>query len=150
MKRIQIFRVNKLSSKATIIFGLLLFTFGLTGIVMTVNKGFNMKLFGDWIYLLHIAQGLFFMKWGFSQLKLRQYFIEWDDHKLRYLIPGNLQETELAFEDIGSVNIGFFKIIIKLKDGEDKIIALKDIQTKELNQIKHKFRKLGDSFRPGQ
>jgi hypothetical protein len=150
MQRIQIFRLNKISSKVMIFFGLLVLIFGLTGLVISVYNGFNIDVFGDWVYLIHVLQGPVFMKIGYSRLMMGRYFIEWNDHKLRYLIPDNLEETEIAIADIRSVNIGFFEITIRLNNGENKIISLKEIRTPELNQIRHKFRKIGELCPAGQ
>jgi hypothetical protein len=150
MQRIQFFRVNILSSKAMIIFGLLVLILGLTGLILNFNNGFNSHRLSDWIFIIHILQGLFFIKWGFSRLVMRQYFIEWDEHKLRYLIPGRQQETEIAIDHIRSVTFAHSELNIHLMNDEKNAIPLKDIHAAELDMIKHKFQNISESFTPGQ
>jgi len=141
-KRISVFKVRRGLSVFFIIFGTLFTVIGFCLFIICLRAGFNYHFpNGDWSTVFFIIQGLLFIMMGYSGLKSRKYFIEWDDNKLRFLLPDTKTIEEISFDEIESANIRLFEIELKLKD-KTKVLDLANMQFEDIRAIKEKFEKM--------
>ena len=87
------------------------------------------------------VQGLLFVIMGYSNLKNRKYYIEWDDKELRFLLPDTKKVESVPFSEIISVNIKLFEIEITLKDSI-RTLNLDNLEFEDLKKVKKKFEDL--------
>ena len=110
--------------------------------VSSVRRGFNFQLLsGDWDSVIFVFQGVLFFIIGIVNLLNRKYFIEWDDKKLRFLMPSSKTVEVIDFDQILSVNIRLFEIQLNLPDSV-KVLDLNNLQFEDLRKIKEKFESL--------
>ncbi len=142
MERMEIFKVKKKFVKFFIITGLILFLFGIIFLINSLMNGFQTQFpGGDWNYVIFSFQGLLSFFMGYSMLKYKKYFIEWDSENLRYFLPKSKLIETIKISDIKSIEIKLFEIKIQLPEN-DKTLDLGNIQFKELRRIKEKFEEL--------
>jgi hypothetical protein len=142
MDRIKVFKGKVGLAKFFVIFGIFFTLVGLTLFIMYVIAGFNFHFpSGDWNSVLFIFQGMLFIIMGGSYLKNREYFIEWDDRELRFLLPDTKVVETIKIAEIQSVNIKLFEIELKLIDGF-KTLNLENLQFEDIKKIKEKFEKI--------
>jgi hypothetical protein len=142
MERIRVFKVYKGLARAFIILGTILTILSLALFIKSLINGFNTKFpSGDWNYVTFIVQGLLFITIGYSNIKNKKYFIEWDDIELRFLLPDTKKAESILFSEIVSVNIKLFEIELKLKDSI-RILNLDNLDFEDLKRIKNKFEDL--------
>jgi hypothetical protein len=144
MERIKIFKGSPAFGKFYIIFGSL---FALSGIIVTASNlsgGFDTRLNGgDWAFALFIIQGLLLAIMGWSFIKNKKYFIEWDEMEIRYFLPYTKKAEIVKLNEIESVNIKLFEIELKLKTGS-KIIKLDNLEFEDIRRIKERFGEISD------
>ena len=144
MERIKIFKGSPVFGKFYIIFGAL---FALLGIIVTAKNlsgGFDTQLNdGDWAFALFIIQGLLLAIMGWSFIKNKKYYIEWDDMEIRYLLPYTKKTEVVKLDEIESVNIKLFEVELKLNNGS-KIIKLDNLEFEDIKRIKERFGEISD------
>ena len=147
MERIRIFKGSPVFGKFYIILGSL---FALMGIIVSAKNltgGFNAKLNGgDWSFVLFIFQGLLFVLMGYSFIKNKKYFLEWDEWEIRYLLPYTKKTEVIKLDEIESVNIKLFEVVLKLKNGS-KIIKLDNLEFEDIRRIKERFGEISNHER---
>jgi hypothetical protein len=139
MERVGVSKVYPGLAKFFIVFGLILFLFGIAMLIKSLINGFNIHFpAGDWNSVTYTIQGILFILLGYFNLKKRKYFIEWDDSEFRYLLPDTKKIETINFEQIESVTIGLFEIDLKLKTGI-RTLTLDNLRFEDLRRIKEKF-----------
>ena len=138
----MVFKVLKGFSRFLIIFGILISILGLSLFIKSLIIGFNTKFpSGDWNSVIFSVQGLLFFIMGFSNLKNKKYYIEWDERELRYLLPDTKHVESILFSQIISVDIKLFEIELNLIDSV-RILNLDNLEFDDLKRIKKKFENL--------
>ena len=147
MERIKIFKGSPAFGKFYIILGSL---FALLGIIVSAKNltgGFDSRLNGgDWTFVLFIFQGILFAIMGYSLVKNKKYFMEWDDREIRYLLPYTKKTEVIKLDEIESVNIKLFEVVLKLKNGS-KIIKLDNLEFEDIRRIKERFGEISNHKR---
>jgi hypothetical protein len=139
MERIRISKAYPGLAKFFIIFGAIFSIFGVSLFIKSVAGGFNVHFpSGDWNSVTFTIQGILFILLGYSSLKSRKYFIEWDDNNLRFLLPDTKNIETIEFEQIESVTIRLFEIELKLAD-RVRTLSLDNLQFEDLRKVKEKF-----------
>jgi uncharacterized membrane protein len=142
MERIRVFKVLKVLTRIFIILGTIATILGLSLFIKSLINGFNTKFpSGDWNSVFFTVQGLLFVIMGYSNLKNRKYYIEWDDKELRFLLPDTKKVESVPFSEIISVNIKLFEIEITLKDSI-RTLNLDNLEFEDLKKVKKKFEDL--------
>jgi len=142
MERIRVFKVHKGFAGFFISFGTIFTLLGILLLIKSFIDGFNVKFpSGDWNSVMFTIQGLLFILMGYSNLKNKKYFIEWDDKELRYYLPDTKVIETLQFSEIESVIIKLFEIELKLIDSV-KIINLENLEFEDLRRVKKKFEEI--------
>ena len=75
---------------------------------------------------------------GWSFVNSRKYFIQWDENELNYLLPDTKKIRTIRLNDIQSVNIKLFEIVVDLKEGRGTI-SLENLEFEDIKKIKEKF-----------
>jgi hypothetical protein len=139
MERIRIYKIYSGLAKFFLIFGSIFSLFGLLLLTNYLINGFNTQLLsGDWISVIFTFQGFLFIIMGYSNLKSRKYYIEWDDEELRFLLPGSKKPETIRIHDIQSVCISLFEIELKLMNNR-RILNLDNLQFEDIRKVKEKF-----------
>jgi uncharacterized membrane protein len=142
MERIRVFKVLKELTRIFIILGTIATILGLSLFIKSLINGFNTKFpSGDWNSVFFTVQGLLFVIMGYSNLKNRKYYIEWDDKELRFLLPDTKKVESVPFSEIISVKIKLFEIEITLKDSI-RTLNLDNLEFEDLKKVKKKFEDL--------
>ena len=142
MERIRVFKVLKVLTRIFIILGTIATILGLSLFIKSLINGFNTKFpSGDWNSVFFTVQGLLFVIMGYSNLKNRKYYIEWDDKELRFLLPDTKKVESVPFSEIISVKIKLFEIEITLKDSI-RTLNLDNLEFEDLKKVKKKFEDL--------
>jgi uncharacterized membrane protein len=142
MERIRVFKVLKVLTRIFIILGTIATILGLSLFIKSLINGFNTKFpSGDWNSVFFTVQGLLFVIMGYTNLKNRKYYIEWDDKELRFLLPDTKKVESVPFSEIISVNIKLFEIEITLKDSI-RTLNLDNLEFEDLKKVKKKFEDL--------
>lgn len=145
MTRINVFKNPTAMVRFFIIFGGLFTIIGIFLLIKAFNNGFNTNFQnGDWNSVLYTFLGGIFIIKGVEDLYVNKYYIEWDDNKLRLLLPDNKTLETIILSDIDHVNIRLFKIEFKLKD-KTRLINLGNLRYKDLRKIKEKFEEIDKS-----
>ena len=145
MERIRIFRGSPALAKFLLGFGCFLTLFGLVVTVKLIIDGFDTHFpSGHWSFVLFTFQGILFIIMGWSYLKSRKYFIEWDDKEIRYLLPYTKKTESVKIDDIRSVNTRLFEIELKLINGW-KTVNLDNLEFEDIKKIKERFSSLGQT-----
>jgi hypothetical protein len=142
MERIRVFKALKGLSKFFIVFGSIITIIAFSVVIKSLVNGFNTQFpSGDWTFVFFTIQGLLFILMGYSNLKNKKYYIEWDDKELRFLLPDTKQVETVLFSEITSVNIKLFEIELKLKDSI-RTLNLDNMEFEDLKRVKKKFEDL--------
>ena len=83
---------------------------------------------------------------GYSFVKNKKYFMEWDDREIRYLLPYTKKTEVIKLDEIESVNIKLFEVVLKLKNGS-KIIKLDNLEFEDIRRIKERFGEISNHKR---
>ena len=143
MERIKVYRTNAVWAKFFIVFGAVFSVSGLLFLLRSLDKGFNPRvLSGDWSSVFFIIQGLLFILMGYSNLRIRKYFIEWDENEINFLLPGIRYTETIKLDEIKSVNIRLFEIELNMTNGS-RILKLENLQFEDIRKIKARFESLG-------
>lgn len=149
MEKIKIFKGHPAAGRFYIIFGM---AFALLGILVTSKNladGIDLHFpSGDWSFIFFVFQGILFAIMGWSMLKSRKYFIQWDEKELQYLLPSAKKTETIHFKDIESVNIRLFEILLTLKNGT-KTINLENLEFEDIRKVKEKFQEWLPASSPG-
>ena len=125
-----------------IILGTIITILGISLLIKSLIGGFNIKFpSGDWNSVMFTIQGLLFILMGYSNLKNKKYFIEWDDRELRFYLPDTKRTETVRFSEIESVRIKLFEIELKLTDSV-KTINLENLEFEDLKRVKKKFEEI--------
>jgi hypothetical protein len=139
MERIGVYKASPWLAKFFVVFGSIVTLLGVSLLIKSLIAGFNIHFpSGDWNSVTFTIQGILFILFGYSNLKSRRYYIEWDNDELRFLLPGNKKTETIRFDQIRSVNIRLFEIELILESGV-KILNLDNLQFGDLKKIKLKF-----------
>lgn len=142
MERIRVFKVYKGLARSFIILGAILTVLSLALFIRALINGFDTKFpSGDWNFVTFIVQGLLFVVIGYSNLKNKKYYLEWDEKELRFLLPASKQVEIIKFSEINSVYIKLFEIDLKLGDSV-KTMNLENMEFEDLKRVKKKFEDL--------
>jgi len=157
MERMTIFNVKKNLSKGVITIGILVGIFGLILLSRALYTGFDTHVIdGDWNTVVIIGQGIFFILLGFQQLKYRDFFIEWDENKISYLLNGDKQIKYIDISNIKAIEINSNKIIILVTEIQNKIetnkeieLNFKQVDSDIMKRIRDKFKELKSNISLG-
>ena len=153
MKRIQIYKRQKGAQLYFKAFGLLFFIYGMSFLIKSFRNGVE---FGTnalaWSYVTYTLLGLVLFVLGVSSKKLilgfrskdkenENYFIQWDDKEIKYLLLNDKMEETILIADIKKISIQLNEITVELASVE-KTLNLENVQYKELIKIKAKFEEL--------
>jgi hypothetical protein len=142
MERIRVFKVLTGLARFFIILGAITSIFGLSLFFKYLINGFNTKFpSGDWNSVIFTIQGFLFIIMGYSNLKNKRYYIEWDDKELKFLLPDRKQVESVLFSEIVSANIKLFEIELRLKDSV-RTLNLDSLEFEDLKKVKQKFEDL--------
>lgn len=141
MTRVKAFKSQKVFSKLMIGFGVLLLMVGISAILMFFSDASTKPFSSNWMPFFQGFQGIFFIGLGLYNLRNEKYFIEWNAHQLRFLLPDTKQVETIDFDDIQSVDIKLFEIELQLEDRK-RTLDLNTLVDKDLKTIKAKFKKL--------
>ncbi len=142
MERIRIYKIYTGLSRFFLIFGSIFTLFGLLLLIKFLINGFNTQLLsGNWSSVIFTFQGILFVIMGYSNLKNRKYFIEWDDNEIRFLLPGYKNPETIRIYDIQSVCISLFEIELKLAN-KTRILKLDNLQFEDIRKVKEKFERI--------
>jgi len=144
MEKISIYKIKQKTLKAVIGIGVVFIFLGLTLLIRAIYVGFNTNFFGgNWNSVNFIAQGIIFTLLGLHGLKYRNYFIEWDENQIRYLIKGEKKIRIIEISKIVSIEIKLNKIICQLNEHKEKIeLEFEAVEYSVLKRIKDKFEEL--------
>ena len=139
MEKIRIYKVHTGLAKFFIIFGFIFTILGISLLIMSLINGFNLHFpSGDWNSVFFTFQGLLFILMGYSNLKVRKYFIEWDDKELRFLLPDSKKTETIKLDQIQSANIKLFEVELQLAN-MTRTLNLENLQFEDLRKVKEKF-----------
>lgn len=139
MTRINVFKTSTKLSKFFIVFGAVFATLGIALLIKAIINGFDTRFpEGNWNSVLFTFQGLLFILMGVGNLSVRKYYIEWDENKLKFLLPDTKKVEIIQLSDIKSVSIRLFEIELKLPD-KNRTLDLSNLQFEDLKKIKEKF-----------
>jgi len=139
MEKIKVFKGSPAFGKFYIIAGCLFALLGLIVTVKNLTDGFDPQFrTGDWSFILFTFQGILFLIMGWSFVNSRKYFIQWDENELNYLLPDTKKIRTIRLNDIQSVNIKLFEIVVDLKEGRETI-SLENLEFEDIKKIKEKF-----------
>ncbi len=142
MERIEFYQKKKGHTKFSMISSLVVFLLSMPVLVYCLIAGFRTEFpNGDWNAVLVPVLAILFFFSGYSTLKMKQFFIEWDDEKLSYFLPKSKTTTTIKFSDIRKVTIDLLEIKIHLPEKEHSI-HLGIFPFNELRRIKEKFEEL--------
>lgn len=142
MERIRVYKVFKGFAGFFISFGTIFTLLGILLLIKSFIDGFNVKFpSGDWNSVMFTIQGLLFILMGYSNLRSKKYFIEWDEGELRYYLPDTNAIETIQFSEIESVIIKLFEIELKLIDSVKKI-NLENLEFEDLKRVKKKFEEI--------
>ena len=142
MERIRVFKVRKGLAWFIIIFGTFFTILGVLILIKSLINGFIIHFpSGDWNSVIFTLQGLLFIIMGYSNLKNKKYYIEWDDKKLRFLLPYTKKVETIIFSEITSVKIKLFEIEFKLTDSV-RTLNLDNLEFDDLRKVKKKFEEI--------
>ena len=142
MTRVKAFKSQTILSKLMIGFGILFLLVGIFAIVsFFVRESPTESSSMDWTGFLQGFQGLFFIGLGAYNLRNEKYYIEWDDHQLRFFLPDTKQPETIDFADIDSINIKLFEIELYIKD-KKRTLDLNTLKYEDLKKVKSKFEPL--------
>ena len=83
---------------------------------------------------------------GYSFVKNKKYFMEWNDWEIRYLLPYTKKTEVIKLDEIESVNIKLFEVVLKLKTGS-KMIKLDNLEFEDIRRIKERFGEISNHKR---
>jgi hypothetical protein len=139
MERIRVSKGYPGIAKFFLIFGIIFTVLGLFLLINSLINGFNIQFpSGDWNSILFPIQGIFFILLGYSSLKSRKYFIEWDENELRFLLPDTKKPEAIKFDEIQSVIIKLYEIELILPNST-RTLKLDNLQFEDLRKVKDKF-----------
>ncbi len=142
MTRINVYKVPAVFSKFFIVFGIIFSIIGIILLIRAWMDGFDTQFpSGDWNSVIFIIQGILFIMMGAGYLAVRKYYIEWDDREIRFLLPDTKKPESILLDDITSVTIKLFEIVLQLKDGS-RSLDLNSLQFEDLKKIKSKFEEI--------
>ncbi|HDS08546.1 MAG TPA: hypothetical protein ENO05_13085 [Bacteroides sp.] len=142
MTRINVYKVPTVFSKFFVVFGILFSIIGIILLIKASMDGFDTQFpSGDWNSVIFIIQGILFIIMGAGYLAVRKYYIEWDDREIRFMLPDTKKPESILLEDITSVTIKLFEVVLQLKDGS-RTLDLNSLQFEDLKKIKSKFEEI--------
>jgi hypothetical protein len=140
VERIKVFKGNKALARFFVIFGVIYTIVSLILLIKYLVAGFNIRFpSGDWNSVLFTFQGILFIIMGWSFLKGRKYFIEWNEKELRYLLPGSKSIEVIIIGEIKSIEIKLFEINFEMKPGIYKKLSLDNLEFEDIRKIKEYF-----------
>lgn len=101
-------------------FGVLIL-FGFIGLVMAYafNTSFIPALdTSNYIFLTLYAMMSYGIVW--NSTKKTKYFVEWDNHTIKYLLPGSNKTESIPIKNIKSIDEDQIDIVIQLNNNETK------------------------------
>lgn len=139
MEKIKVFKGSPVFGKFYIVMGCIFTALGLIVSVKNLFDGFDIHFpSGDWSFIFFTFQGILFIIMGWSFVNSRKYFIQWDEKELKYLLPSTGKTESVLLEDIQSVNIKLFEIVLNLSD-RSKTISLENLEFEDIKKLKEKF-----------
>ena len=142
MERIEIFQVKKGFTKISMIIGLIIFFAGMPFLIYRLIDGFRPGFpDGDWNSVLVPFLGIMYFLSGYSYLRMKKFFIAWDDEKLSYHLPKSKGPITINLSDIRKVELNLLEVKIHLPE-EEISIDLGSVQYKEVKRIKEMFKQL--------
>jgi hypothetical protein len=141
MQTIKMYKPFRKSVFIFSFFGYTALIFGGTGTILAFKSGFNAHILGDWIFLILIMQGIFFILMGVARQKRDSYFVRWDDNQIQYLLPGNKEIETIRIVEITRVQLQLHEVEIQVND-TIKVLDLNNIEYKPLTRIKNYFKEL--------
>ena len=142
MERIVIYQGKKRGSKIFMIYAIIIFLIGILFLIYRLIAGFRIGFpDGDWNSVLVPVLGIFFFFSEYSKFKMKDFFIEWDDEILSYLLPNSKETVTIKLSDIKKVEIDLLDIKMQVSEKEITM-SLRVLPFKELRRIKEKFEEL--------
>jgi hypothetical protein len=139
MERINVFKVRTKLAIFFLITGIIFTILAISLVIYSVIQGFNTNLLGgDWIWVLFTIEGVLFFLIGYSNIKNKKYYIEWDEKEIRCFLPGTKIPDIIKFDQIESSTISLYQIELKLAN-EIKILNLETFQFEDIKRIKQMF-----------
>lgn len=132
MERIAAFKIQKGLAKGFMVFGVVFLLLGI-GLAIKSEEG--------WVTIVYMMQGVLFFIIGYTNIRNRKYYIEWDENEIRSYLPNNKKVDSIVISDIKAVSIKLFEIELELED-EIKTLNLDNLQFEELKKIKTKFEEI--------
>ncbi len=150
MEIIRLYKSNRATVWFMIVLGLSALVLGGWGLVLAVKSGFDTRLLeGNWIYAIHILQGVVFINLGYSIFRKGGYFVGWNESEIRYMLPGSKNAEIIKINDISEIELKLFMVKIRIGDSV-KVLDLKDIEYKPLRRIKSYFEELQTALQNDQ
>ena len=142
MTRIKVFKSQDIFFKLMIGFGILSLLVGFFTLVQFFeSESATDSSSLDWTGFLQGLQGLLFIGWGVYNLRNKKYFIEWDEHHLRFFLPDTKQPVKIDFADIDTVNVKLFEVELCLNN-KKLTVDLNTLKDEDLKKVKSKFQSL--------
>ncbi|MFP4065498.1 MAG: hypothetical protein ACLFS0_08370 [Bacteroidales bacterium] len=98
-----------------------------------------------WFLAILAITGIVVMIYGYRKAQENRFFIQWDDDKITWLLPGQTSEETLLIPDISDIEIKKFAVQITMHDNQTIALNLenflyKDMQTakKKMEEVKEK------------
>ena len=150
MEIIRLYKSNRLTAWFMTILGLSALILGGWGMVLAVKSGFDTRLLeGNWIYAIHILQGVVFINLGYSIFKKGRYFVGWDNREIRYMLPGCKNVEIIKITEVSEIDLKLFEVSLRIGDSV-KVMDLKDIEYQPLRRIKSYFEELQSALQNDQ
>ena len=118
---LQIFNVKTKGAKVLIVLNfvfIIIGLYGITGLYWFEDRLILPQSMIFYIFIIFISSVQVYM--NFKNFKYKQYFISWDENEIRFFVPKSKETEIIKIQNIQSITIDSWRIIIKMKDQREK------------------------------
>lgn len=113
---------------------------GFNGLIRPLLRTDSPESFAPlWFLAILAAAGIAVMVYGYRKAKENRFFIQWDDDKITWLLPGQKSQKTLSTRDIEDIEIKHFLVEIKMRDNWTITLNLENFLYKDLQKAKKKM-----------
>lgn len=120
--------------------GNFMFILGANGLLRPLLRPDSPESFGPlWFLAILAVTGIVVMIYGYRKAQENRFFIQWDDDKITWLLPGQTSEETLSIRNISDIEIKHFSAEITMQDNRTFKLNLENFLYKDLQKAKKKM-----------
>ena len=113
---------------------------GFNGLIRPLLRPDSPESFGPlWFLAILAAAGTAIMVYGYRKVRENRFFIQWNDDKITWLLPGQKSQETISNRDIEDIEIKHFSVEIKMRDNRTITLNLENFLYKDLQKAKKKM-----------